>query len=120
MASASNAEWVKVSESKLGTSYYVDNKSIMAQDTNFYIKMLVNYAQKQSTGELSSISDTMINCRNQMLKETHARYYSKRFGKGKKIGDDDLVRYDMAFWRSNVPGSVEFLFVSRLCGALEK
>lgn len=118
MASTANADWIKISESNRGTAYFVDDTSIMAQGTNYYMKMLVNYSHKQATGELSSISDTMLNCRNQMQKDTRARYYSKRFGKGKKIGDDDLVAYDLAIWRGNAPGSVEQLFVKRLCKAL--
>ena len=115
-----NAEWIKIAESNRGTVYFVDDASIIDQGNIYYAKVLVNYSYKQDTGELSSISDTILNCKKQMMKDTRGRYYSKQSGKGRKLGDDDLVALDLDIWRSSASGSIENLFVTRLCAALLK
>ena len=113
------AEWVKVAVSNRGTEYFVDNSSIFDQGRNYYIKTLVNYSYRQDTGELSSISDTILSCSRLMMKDTTLKTFTKRNGSGRKISDDDLVKYDMDFWRTSVKGSVEYLYVSRLCNTLQ-
>jgi hypothetical protein len=120
LTTPASAEWVKMAESNRGTVYFVDDSTIFDQGNTYYVKVLVNYSYKQETGELSSVSDTILNCTNKMMKDTRIRYYSKRSKKGRKIGDDDLVSLNFAFWRSSASGSLENLFVSRLCSSLQK
>ena len=120
LTTPASAKWVKMAESNRGTVYFVDDSSIFDQGNTYYVKVLVNYSYKQETGELSSVSDTILNCTNKMMRDTRIRYYTKRSKKGRKIGDDDLVSLNFDFWRSSPSGSVENLFVSRLCSSLQR
>ena len=119
-SSAAYAEWVKVAVSNRGTEYFVDNSSILDQGTNYYVKTLVNYSSRQDTGELSSISDTILNCSRLMMKDTTLKTFKKKNGSGRKLSDDDLVQYNLDIWRTTVKGSVEYQYVTRLCNALQK
>ena len=109
------AEWISIATSNRGTEYLVDEGSILDLGSTVYVRSLVNYSSKQSTGERSSISDTIIKCDSFFTKDTRLKTFTKKFARGKQLSDDDLVGYNLDFWRATEKGSVERAFVTRLC-----
>lgn len=112
------AEWVVLSRSSSGGEFAVERETIMNLGKQLQVRVLVNYPVEQRTGELSSISDSIVSCSRLMVKDTRIRTYSAEYGRGRKLSDDDLVTYELDFWRAPQKGSAEHLFLQSLCEAL--
>lgn len=120
LSSPASAESVLLSRSASGGEFFVERETIMDLGDQVYVKMLVNFPTVQDTGELSSISDTIVLCPSLTLKDTRLRAYADKSGKGAQLSDHDLVRYELDFWRVPPRGSTEHLFLRSLCRALGK
>ena len=120
ISSSAEADWMLLSKSTSGAEFYVEKETIMDLGDQVYIKNLVNYPNRQDTGELSSISDTVVVCSRLMMKDTRLKTYDGKSGSGTLLSDHDLVRYELDFWRTPPRGSAEQLFLIDLCGLLRK
>lgn len=118
-ASADN-EWVLVAQSVEGSEYFVYMSEVMDAGDLLYVKTLANYSERQDTGEMSSVSDEIISCPQNMTKTTRMSTYSEKGAAGTKLGEHDLVAYEMDFWQSAQPGSITYIYIERLCSHFGK
>ena len=115
MATPSFSDWVPIVTSTSGAEFFVDDKTIFNTSKSLHVQMLTNYSLKQDTGEISSVSDTIIKCNKFLIKDTRLKTFSKPFARGRQLSDHDLVAYGIDIWTTAEKGSTYFLFLTRLC-----
>ena len=110
LANPAYAKWTKLM-SYNGTDFYVELETIKQGWTIVSYRLLENYLGGDFVGE-SSVQSIEVNCRTKHHRMVRADYYSKHFGRGKKI---DYLTED---WIYPTDGSVADYLDRGVCGYL--
>ena len=112
-ASASYAEWTKITSNNVGDDFYIDYETIKRNNEFLYYWSMVDYLEPLSDDDgprFSSILMFKVECDLLRYKRLTATFYSGQMGKGSsKVleGDDD--------WQYNPPGSAGLSINKKLC-----
>ena len=108
-ANASN--WILVSKSTDGDSYYLDSQSIMYNGNEVSYWAKVNYKSRNKFGDLSSKEQWAINCRTRESNLLYMNSYSDFDNRGTTTGSYKAP----ADWRPIAPDSIAEEILKFVC-----
>ena len=115
-AAESDYTLIVQTQSKSATYYLKKGVVNFKGETGVIVKQLVNYGQRQETGEISSLFDVELDCRkgNRRFKELTMETFKHSFAR-KRLTTHDLVKLEIASWKKPIPTSIDDVFLNVLC-----
>ena len=105
-------EWIKLFQGK-GTIFYFDYNSLLINNEFREVKMMIDYKEKDSKGDLSLIIKRKINCNEMMYKDLETNFFKLNFGKGEKSRGSGQVENPK--WKYFPPGSSGGEIIKVIC-----
>ena len=110
---SSFADWTKLGNNNDDTTYYLDVETIKESNGLVYYWLLIDYLKPIESGILSAKQLQELNCNTPRKERTlSASYYSKRMGKGTRLGTVNKEQE----WMYSQPNTVLKVIIDNVCG----